>query len=92
MELERVFTDTIRKADGGVKFAKGEVKYFPRETWDTLSKTVGRKVDQFSAGISELARDTATKARDMVEQTAGRKMVEETDTKPTIARRRPKET
>lgn len=56
--MELVFTESVRKADGDVKFPKGLVMDFPRDTWNQIASSHGKKLSEFTMSVEDMARDS----------------------------------
>ena len=53
--MELIFIDSIPTADGGFKYVEGEIKDYPRPTWQQIAKTVGRPLNSFAAPVADIA-------------------------------------
>ena len=47
--MERIFTESIRKLDGSVKYMEGATRNFPPAVWGELADQIGKPLSDFSA-------------------------------------------
>ncbi len=71
--MERVFTEDILKDDGSVRFGAGEVRDFPRDTWEGLARTLGCSLKDFTDTVTDFARKVVQSTR---EEFKGRRYAE----------------
>lgn len=83
--MERVFTESIRKADGSVKFPEGSIRSFPPTTWRELSRQIGQPLDKFTAHPEEWVQKQAQR-----KQSLGMEVVEPTPDASDPLKQRPR--
>ena len=53
--MERVITQDIKGADGGVRFQAGGVQDYPRPTWQAIADSAGMNLDDFTKPVTAAA-------------------------------------
>ena len=61
--VEKVFLEDVVKEDGEVKWQEGEVKDFPRHTWDQIARSYGKPLDEFAVSTTVALARMKNKAK-----------------------------
>lgn len=47
--MQRAFTEDIKRESGEIRFPRGAIRDFPKETWMQLARQLGKDLSQFTA-------------------------------------------
>lgn len=84
--MERTFTEDVKRLDGVIKYQKGEVRDFSRDTWNGIAFSLKRPLDDFSALTTKEAAARVNPLRERRKRTEAKARVDSPPSK--VVRRR----